>query len=189
MRVGVVAQLMKILRSSGYPGYEEVGVNSEALVAQRLKERHTDIYGEASFTPAAICANINVQKKGTISIVQDKVATPSEPMEQITQWESAVSPDHIVAERSINGQANIHENYRNVFSQYGDFQISTGTIFTSQFHPWYLGMARPFTVAAAVGGMMCQVHRDGAGPKTRIFLGLAGRCPIGWKVWAASMAA
>ena len=152
MRVGVVAQLIQILRSSGYPGYEEGGVNSETRVAQRLKERYTDVYGEARFTPAAIRASISVQKKGSISIVQDKCATPSEPAKQIAQWESAVRPNHIVAERSVNSQANIHENYRNVFAQYGDFEINTGTVFTPQFHPWYLGMAYPFTLPVAVGG-------------------------------------
>ena len=84
--------------------------------------------------------------------MQDKVTTPSEPVKQITKWESAVRPDHIVAEQSVNSQANIHENYRIVFSQYGDFQITTGTTFTPQFHPWYLGMAYPFTLPVAVGG-------------------------------------
>ena len=107
-------------------------MNSEARVAQRLKERYTDIYGEARFMPAAIRASIDVQKKNSISLVQDKVATPSEPPTQITKWETVLRSDHIVAERSVNSQANIHENYRNVFAQYGDFEISTGTVSTNQ---------------------------------------------------------
>ena len=39
MRVHVVRQLIEILRASGYLGYEADGVNSRALVAQRLDER------------------------------------------------------------------------------------------------------------------------------------------------------
>ena len=73
-------------------------------------------------------------------------------MKVISNWEEALRPDNIVAERSVNSQANIHDNYRNIFAQYGDFKISTGSVFTPQFHPWYLGMAFPFTLPLAVGG-------------------------------------
>ena len=64
MRVAIVAELIRILRGSGYPGYEEHGVNSSASVAQRLKERYTDLYGEAAFIPAAIRQCVNVKKMG-----------------------------------------------------------------------------------------------------------------------------
>ena len=51
----------KIMRASGYPGYSERGINSSAQVARRLKQQHTDIYGFASFIPAAIQQGINVK--------------------------------------------------------------------------------------------------------------------------------
>ena len=110
MRVAVVSELIRLLRRSGYPGYEADGVNSETRVAERLRERYTAVYGEASFTPAAISAAIDVQKRGSISIIQDKGATPSEPQTHIANWENAARPDNIVSERSVNSQANVHEN-------------------------------------------------------------------------------
>ena len=71
------------MRASGYPGYSESGINSSAQVARRRKQQCTDIYGFASFTPAAIQKGINVKNKEKISIVQDKVATPPEPEKDI----------------------------------------------------------------------------------------------------------
>ena len=152
MRVAVVEKLIGILRDSGYPGYEEQGLNSESNVSQRMKERYRDRYGEASFTPAAILENVNVKKRDAISIVQDKSATPSEPQNRIADWEMRSRPNHIVAERSVSSQANIHENYQNVFAQFGTVKVATGQTFTEQFHPWYLGMAYPYTIPLAVGG-------------------------------------
>ena len=58
--VAVVDNLIKIMRASGYPGYSEGGINSSAQVAQRLKEHYTDIYGVASFSPAAIQKYISI---------------------------------------------------------------------------------------------------------------------------------
>ena len=41
MRVNVLQELIEILRKSGYPGYEQDGVNAPGRVAQRLEERYT----------------------------------------------------------------------------------------------------------------------------------------------------
>ena len=60
MRVGVVSELIRILRASCYPGYRE-GVNAPEHVAQRLRERYTDVYGHAAFTPSAILETANVR--------------------------------------------------------------------------------------------------------------------------------
>ena len=152
MRVAVVEELIRLLRASGHAGYEEGGVNGRAKVAARLKERYTDIYGMARFQPAAVRDAICVRAKDKISIVQDKVATPAEPERDIKDWVSTLRPNHLVAEKSTNSQANIHENYRNVFKQFGTFDIQTGSTFTEQFDPRYLGMAFPFTMPIAVGG-------------------------------------
>ena len=72
MRVKVLQELIEILRSSGYPGYEKSGVNSPSQVAQRLDERYTQKYGHASFTPQAIQDAARLLEKQQISIVQEK---------------------------------------------------------------------------------------------------------------------
>ena len=58
----------------------------------------------------------------------------------------------MVAERSVRSQANIHENYRNIFAKFGDLNIQTGSTMVDQHLPWYLGSAFPFPLPSAVGG-------------------------------------
>ena len=94
------------------------------------------------------------------SIVQDKVATPAEAPKDTRLWEESSRPHHIVAERSTKGQTNIHDNYKSVFSRYGEIQMQTGTEFIDQHNPQYLGMAFPFTQPCAVGGQPQNQRRD-----------------------------
>ena len=152
MRVTVLQRLIEILRASGYPGYDEKGINSSSRVSERLNERYIKKYGYATFTPEAVKEVVHVHKANKDSIVQDKVATPSEAPKYISEWDKTLRPHHIMAERSTRSQANIHENYKAVFSRFGKFNIQTGTEMTPQFFPWYLGMAFPFTLPSAVGG-------------------------------------
>ena len=152
MRVSVLQELIEILRHSGYRGYEKDGVNAPDKVARRLDERYTQKYGHASFTPLAVLDAVTVKAKQKVSIVQDKVATPADALQPIIEWDRSARPHHIVAERSARSQANIHDNYKTVFSKFGDFNIQTGTAMANQHLPWYLGMAFPFTLPAAVGG-------------------------------------
>ena len=152
MRVKVLQELIEILRRSGYPGYEQHGVNAPGRVAQRLDERYTQKYGTAVFTPVAVNEAIKVLERQKTSVVQDKVATPSDAMQPIQKWDAVLRPHHIVAERSVRSQSNIHENYIAVFAKYGDVNIQTGNGMTDQHVPWYLGMAYPFTLPSAVGG-------------------------------------
>ena len=70
----------------------------------------------------------------------------------VKAWDQIQRPLCILAERSVHSQANIHENYKQVFAQYGTFKIDTGSTFVDQFKPWYLGMAHPYTIPVAVGG-------------------------------------
>ena len=91
MRVAVVQELITILRRSGYPGYEQHGVNAPDRVAQRLKERYTDVYGRAAFIPRAVEKAVNVQEQSKISIVQEKHATPAEAAKDIREWGRTVS--------------------------------------------------------------------------------------------------
>ena len=152
MRVHVIQQLIEILRCSGYPGYEKHGVNAPEKVASRLHERYTSKYGSAQFTPAAVVDAIRVLEKQKTSIVQDKVATPADALQSIEKWDQSLRPHHITTERSVNSQANIHENYKAVFAQFGTFNIQTARELQNQHLPWYLGMAFPFTMPSAVGG-------------------------------------
>ena len=139
-------------KASGYPGYDNRGVNSPAQVARRLDERYVQTYGHASFTPAAVQEAVHVHLLQKQSIVQEKVATPPEAPKDIAKWDMTLRPHHIVAERSVRSQANIHENYKSVFSAFGDLNIQTGVQMTDQHKPWYLGMAFPFTLPRVVGG-------------------------------------
>ena len=91
-------------------------------------------------------------EKQKTSIVQDKVATPSDAAQSIQKWDRTLRPHHIGAERSVRSQANIHENYKSVFGKFGDVNIQTGTGMVDQHLPWYIGMAFPFTLPSAVGG-------------------------------------
>ena len=123
MRVAVVQELIAILRRSGYPGYEMHGINAPDKVAERMKERDTNIYGCGKFIPAEINKAIQVQERSKISIIQDKVATPAEPESSIQEWDKSVRPHHIVAERSSRSQENVQENYKQTFAKYGTMEI------------------------------------------------------------------
>ena len=125
LRVNVIQELIFILRRSGYPGYEVNGVNAPDKVAQRLKERHLDVYVQASFIPAAVSRAINVQERTKLSIIQDKVATPAEPANSIQERDKTVRLHHIVAERSVHSQANVHENYKQTFAKHSAIDIQT----------------------------------------------------------------
>ena len=152
LRVSVIQRLIDILRGSGYPGYETDGINSAARVAQRLDDRYRKVYGEASFTPAAVEQAVRVHEKTSLSLVQDKVATPAEGLQSIDGWQRATRPSHIVAERSVQSQSNINENYAAMFAKFGDVNITTGCTMINQYLAWYLGMAFPHTLPSAVGG-------------------------------------
>ena len=85
-------------------------------------------------------------------LIQGKVATPAENLQSVQSWNASARPQHIVAERSVRSQSNLHDNYDIIFSKYGDVNIATGSIMTKQHVPWYLGMAFPFTLPCVVGG-------------------------------------
>ena len=96
LRVRVVQDLIDILRSSGYPGYDRNGVNSPDKVASRLSSRYTEKYGQAAFTPVAVLEAVNVIRKQKTSIVPDKVATPSDAPNDVERWDASARPHHIV---------------------------------------------------------------------------------------------
>ena len=156
LRIPVMQRLMDIMRRSGYPGYDNAGVNSVDRVASRLQERYSQKYGEkygdAKFMPQAVQDAVRQLEKSKTSIVQDKVATPPEAANDVEEFVRALRPHHIVAERSTKSQTNIAENYKSVFSRFGDISVQTGMQMIYQHSAWYLGMAFPFALPIAVGG-------------------------------------
>ena len=146
MRVAVIQNLIDMLRQSGYPGYDNHGVNESSKVASRLHERYTSKYGTAQFTPAAVMEAVQQKDTSRTSIVQDKVATPADAPQAVVEWDKTLRPHHLVAERRSRCQSNIHEHYKAVFSQYGSLGISTGIKMENQHAPYYLGMTFPFTL-------------------------------------------
>ena len=152
MRPYVVLVLIKLLRMSGYPGYEDKGVNSEKDVERRMKEQYQDRYGDAKFIPDAIVRIVDVRKLKGESIVSDKLATPPEPETVIETWEKAGRPAYLMAESSGRSASDLHEEYKHLFKQYGQFDITTGSVFLPQFQPQYIGMVHPYTLPIAVGG-------------------------------------
>ena len=57
LRIPVMQRLIEMMRDSGYPGYDNNGLNSKDRVAARLRERYAEKYaekyGEATSTPQA----------------------------------------------------------------------------------------------------------------------------------------
>ena len=152
MRPQVVLQLIKILRSSGYPGYEDKGVNAQSEVDKRMKDQYESKYGTSKFIPDAIYQIVDVRKLKGQSIVTDKVATPPEPDMAIETWERTNRPAHLMAESSGRSATDLHEEHKHLFKQYGQFDITTGSVFLPQFRPQYIGMVHPYTLPIAVGG-------------------------------------
>ena len=120
--------------------------------ATRVQTRYMEKYGRSVFTPTKVKDAIQLLEKQKSSLVQDKIATPSEAPKHVQKWDESLRPHHIVNERSVRSQTNIHENYKSVFAQYGDLSIRTGNEFTDQHNAWYLGTAFPYTLPSAVGG-------------------------------------
>ena len=63
MRPFVVLQLIRLLRSSGYPGYASNGIKSDSNIERRMEERYTDKYeGHVKFIPDAIVNIVDARK-------------------------------------------------------------------------------------------------------------------------------
>ena len=63
MRPFVVLQLIRLLRSSGYPGYASNGIKSDSNIERRMGERYTDKYeGHVKFIPDAIFNIVDARK-------------------------------------------------------------------------------------------------------------------------------
>ena len=155
MRPFVVLQLIKLLRLSGYAGYEAKGLNSDEQVRERMKQLYPgrDLNeGGAKFVPDEVFRVVDRRNLKGPSIVSDKLATPGEPETSLDTWEKTERPHHLVAETSSRSATEIHEEYKYLFAQYGQVNITTGSTFLPQFRPQYIGMVHPYTLPKAVGG-------------------------------------
>ena len=91
------------------------------------------------------------RRKGE-SIVSDKLATPAEPEMKVETWEKSERPAHLMAESSGRSASQLHEEYKHLFKQYGQFDITTGSVFLPQFRVQCIGMVHLYTLPIAVGG-------------------------------------
>ena len=156
IRPAVVHELIRLLRSSGYPGYEESGPNAESAVAARIREYYTSRYADSKFVPAAITEAIEQARDSKLrgcSLVQDKCATPSEPATNIAQLSAVLRPLEIVPQRSSRASSDGHEAHEHILGRYQKLEVRTSNSMVSQHRPEYIGMAFPFTLPAAVGGI------------------------------------
>ena len=75
LRIPVMQQLIDTMCDSGYPGYENDGVNSRSRVAARLDERYgqryAEKYGSARFMQQAVQDAVRHLDRSKESIVQD----------------------------------------------------------------------------------------------------------------------
>ena len=67
-------------------------------------------------------------------------------------WEKTGRLAHFIAESSGRSATDLYEEFKHLFKQYGQFDITTGSVFLPQFRPQYIGMVHPYTLPIAVGG-------------------------------------
>ena len=153
MRCEVVLGLISLLRQSGHAGYE-AEINNAKAVEDRMLSLYRGQYGNAPFVPKrvrkAMDESYRPKLTGT-SLIVDKNATPSEPIEKMTNLEAGLRPLSLVATRDTGGVSTAHEEHGAVLARYQTLDFQTGSTMLDQFHAAYLGMAFPFTIPVAVG--------------------------------------
>ena len=104
-RCHVALGLIALLRQSGHPGYE-TEINSVKAVEDRMQRMYRNQYGNAPFAPErvrkAMEESYRPKPTGT-SLIVDKNATPSEPIEKMTNLEAGLRPLSLVATRDTGG--------------------------------------------------------------------------------------
>ncbi len=121
MKADNVARLIDILRSTGYSGYEDNGVNSKKAVEERLRKQYREKYGEGLFIPEAVQksieAGVDKKRKGA-SLIWDKGATPAEPAASVAQLDATLRPMQILCERTGGSISEAHNEYGQVFEKF-----------------------------------------------------------------------
>ena len=113
-------------------------------------------YGEEKFIPREIEKAMRAawsKQRGQASLIQDKNATPSEPVSDVQTLSNTLRPLEIVAGRSANSLSEAHNEHKSVFQRFKDLDINTGSYMLDQHRPQYIGMTFPFSLPAAVGGI------------------------------------
>ena len=156
MRPHVVRLLISSLRQSGWPGYEEDGINNAAAVERRIQELYVKPYqGANKFMPKKIEAAIEKAQSAKLlgpSLISEKTASPAEPASSIQKLEEGLRPLQIVAEKSCFSQSEAHANHANVLARYSTVELQMSSTMQEQHHPQYLGMTFPFVMPIAAGG-------------------------------------
>jgi hypothetical protein len=111
-------------------------------------------YGPGPFVPDKLreAATLAHRAKQSVSLVQDKNATPSEPAQGLREFEATIRPLNIEAQRRSAAASMAHEEHKTVLSRYQNIEIVTGSAMMDQFQPQYLGLANLWTMPTAVGG-------------------------------------
>ena len=144
LRPAIVEKLIEVLRSSGYPGYEEHGLNSAKNVRERTERLYERRYRKNKFIPRSIekAMQTSLQKQvGQSSLIIDKNATPSEPSSTAQSLSATLRPLDIVAERSAKSVSEAHNEYGSVFQRFETLSVNTGSTMLDQFRPQYVGSA------------------------------------------------
>ena len=113
-------------------------MNAELDVNRRMKEQYQDKYGKAKFIPDTIFQIIDVRKLKSVSIVSDKLATSPEQEMKVEIWEKTGRLAHFIAESSGRSATDLHEEFKHLFKQYGQFNITTESVFLLHFRPQYI---------------------------------------------------
>ena len=136
---------------------------SAERVAQRLKKRYKDPYGfhgRTAFVPDTVYKAVECVKKNGVTMMEGKAATPDDGARDPTNFFNAKRPLYHMVERSSEAQTEIFRNYAATLEQTvdsdkytcGTIAVTSGTKMQDQFDAWYLGMAFPAAIPAAVGG-------------------------------------
>lgn len=156
LRPAVVEEPIRLLRASGYPGYEEDGLNSERQVRYRMDRMCRRRYNADKFIPAEIEKAIAAaweERRGKASFIYDTNATPAERAASVEELNATLRPLEFVAERTSRSMSEAHNEYGSVFQMFQTLDVQTGSAILPQFRPQYIGMAYPFTWPAAVGSV------------------------------------
>ena len=130
----VVQRLIDILRASGYPGYESDGINAADKVARRMHEQYTQVYGEATFTPAAVAQAVRVRETTLWYRIKwrRRLKRSNSSIHGNTQQDRPT-----LSQRGARrAKATSMRTTRRFFAKYGNVNITTGSTMTQQFAPW-----------------------------------------------------
>ncbi|MCS5671004.1 MAG: hypothetical protein NZ577_04010, partial [Vicinamibacterales bacterium] len=153
LRLGVVREIIKAVRASGYKPYASY---EDAKVMERIQELYPaeSEHMDTAFMPLKVKEAVEkawTQRNRGSSLIQEKNQTPSEPVARIDEIERGLRPLSLSATVSSQSVSTVFEEHGTIMSRYG-MHVQTGSTMLDQFEPHYLGLAHPLTLQIAVGG-------------------------------------